>query len=91
MISFHGYKHAQVDYIKQLHEIYNVEEGVDGKTFDVPPPPQRFSHSELDFEVDEWMNSMVSGSARGQWMYQGPGKDMLCWQCNETKKPWPFN
>ena len=83
MISFHGYKHSQVGHLESLHERYNVEEGVDGKKFDVPSSPKMFLHQELDFEVDQWMNSQ-SSFARGQLMYQGPFREKLCWKCNET-------
>ena len=84
MISFHGYKHAQVEELKALHTKYNVEEGVDGKQFEIPQPPQLYLHEELDFEIDEWRNSMES-FAIGQFVYQGPGRDHICWICNHTK------
>ena len=84
MISFHGYKHSDSNELQALHKRYNVEEGVDGKQFEVPLPPKLFLHQELDFEIDEWRNSMDSRTI-GQFVYQGPGKDSLCWQCNRTK------
>ena len=84
MISFHGYKHAQVDELEALHQKYNIEEGVNGKRFEIPQTPKPFLHQKLDFEIDEWRNSLES-FAIGQYVYQGPDKEHLCWNCNKTK------
>ena len=84
MIAFHGYKHQEaVDSFKYLHEKYNIEEGVDGKVFEIPHPPQPFLHGPLNFTVDEWRNAMTS-KANDQLTYFGPGKERMCWKCNET-------
>ena len=79
-VSFHGYKHAQADELRELHEKYNVKEGANGKSFEIPPPPKPFLHQKIDFEVDEWRNS-VNGMIKDQLVYLGPGKERMCIKC----------
>ena len=79
MITFHGYKHDRVDDFKALHQKYNVEEGVNGKKFEIPEYPRPFLHSEIDFVVDEWRNR-IDGMAffqnrDKQLVFQGPGRE----------------
>lgn len=81
-ITFHDYKHQDADEFERLHLKYNVEEGVGGKVFEVPQPPQRFLHSPLNFSIDEWRNSL-SSKATEQLVYMGPGKERVCWKCKE--------
>eukprot|EP01083_Nonionella_stella_P150745 480731_1 len=80
-ISFHFYKHHQVKEFKSLHLKHNIEEGVDGKKFEIPLYPQPFLHRpDLNFSVDRWRNS-YSSVTKGQLVYRGPGKEKSCWKC----------
>ena len=80
MITYHGYKHDRADEMRALHTKYNVEEGVDGKRFGVPPYPRPFLHRPIDFVTDEWRNS-VEGQFEpmqtGQLVYLGPGRERV--------------
>ena len=80
-ISFHSYKTSPMASFKALHRKYNIEEGVNGKAFDVPAFPRSFLHRKLDFPTDEWRNS-IETRAVGQLVYKGPGKERVCWHCD---------
>eukprot|EP01084_Bolivina_argentea_P010218 19027_1 len=83
-ISFHFYKHDKVKDFNELHIQYNIEQGINGKVFEIPQYPTRFKHrQDLNFSVDKWRNSFDS-KVRGQLVYGGPGKEKMCWKC---KKP----
>ena len=83
-ISIHFYKHQHAKDFIALHEKYNVEEGVEGKRFEVPQYPRPFLHQEVNFTVDKWRNSMKS-RAYGQLVYKGPGNERECYRCDKMK------
>merc|ERR1712244_94167 len=80
MITYHGYKHDMADQMRELHKKFNVEEGVDGKSFEVPSYPRSFLHRPIEFVTDEWRNSIEGQYERlrgEQLVYLGPGRERV--------------
>ena len=81
-ISFHNYKDDRLKYFTELDLEYNIEEGVNGKKFEIPEKPRLFLYGKLNFTIDEFRNNIDPGPPSGQRIYKGVGKERVCYKCD---------
>ncbi|ETO24202.1 hypothetical protein RFI_12959 [Reticulomyxa filosa] len=79
-ISFHNYKFTVAEFFRQLSDLYNIPEGVNGKKFEIPNKPSPFLHDLLPFKADPYMN--IPEPPRGQIIWKGHSVGMGCFQCD---------
>ena len=82
-ISFHNFKKDAYLQFDAMDKKYNIEEGVDGKVFEVPMNANNgtFLFDEKTVPAhDEWFN--VKTIPSGQRIYKGPGNERFCYNCD---------
>ena len=85
-ISFHNFKKNAYMQFEEMDKKYNIEEGIDGKVFEVPMNNNNGTflfNKDTVPKHDEYFN--VNNIPKGQRIYKGPGRERECYRCDNFK------